>query len=60
MTRPDGRMPSDRSVRRHSIALVGGACLASPLGLALDSMWLLGAGAWQLIAAILLELVYRP
>ncbi|MEU6975439.1 hypothetical protein [Streptomyces sp. NPDC046371] len=60
MKRPDGRLPSDHSLRRRSVALAGGACLASPLGLVLDSVWLLGAGAWLLIAAVLLELVYRP
>ncbi len=42
------------------MALVGGACLAVALGLVLDSMWLLGAGAWLVIAAVVLELVYRP
>ncbi|MER5737998.1 hypothetical protein ABT117_20275 [Streptomyces sp. NPDC002262] len=60
MSRPEGRLASDRRVRRRSVTLVGGAFLASSSGLALDSMWLLGAGAWLLIAAVLLELVYRP
>ncbi|MER8039791.1 hypothetical protein ACWEP8_01760 [Streptomyces hydrogenans] len=60
MSRPEGRLPSDHRVRRRSVALFGGAFLASSLGLALDSLWLLGAGAWLLITAALLELVYRP
>ncbi|MEU2658383.1 hypothetical protein ABZ615_24085 [Streptomyces sp. NPDC007325] len=60
MSRPAGRLPSDHRVRRRSIALAGGACLTSAFGLALGSMWLLGAGAWLLMAAVLLELVYRP
>ncbi|MFJ5830675.1 hypothetical protein [Streptomyces sp. NPDC093089] len=47
-------------MRRLSRTLFVGASLTSAVGLALDSMWLLAAGAWQLIAAILLELLYRP
>ncbi|MEK9522929.1 hypothetical protein ACIOMM_31655 [Streptomyces sp. NPDC087908] len=60
MSRPEGRLPSDHRVRRVSVALAGGALLTTALGLTLDSMWLLGAGAWLLIAAVLLELIYRP
>ncbi|MFF2780703.1 hypothetical protein ACFVU3_38140 [Streptomyces sp. NPDC058052] len=60
MSRNDGRLPSDHRVRRYSVAFGGGALLASSLGLGLDALWLLGAGAWLLIAAVLLELVYRP
>ncbi|MFF9194304.1 hypothetical protein ACF09L_03770 [Streptomyces sp. NPDC014779] len=47
-------------MRRCSVALFVGASLASALGLILDSMWLLTADAWQLIAAVTLEMVYRP
>ncbi|WP_158708618.1 hypothetical protein [Streptomyces bikiniensis] len=60
MSRHDGRLPSDRRMLHLSRTLFLGAALTSAAGLALDSMWLLAAGAWQLIAAILLELVYRP
>ncbi|MFF6788196.1 hypothetical protein ACFY9C_03895 [Streptomyces filamentosus] len=60
MSRPEGRLPSDHRVRRFSVALAGGTLLTSALGLYLDSLWLLGAGAWLLIAAVLLELVHRP
>ncbi|MGW0607195.1 hypothetical protein [Streptomyces sp. NPDC002640] len=60
MSRHDGRLPFDHRVRRCSVALFAGASLASVLALALGSVWLLGAGAWLLIAAFLLELVYRP
>lgn len=59
-SRHDGRLPSDHRVRRCAVALFVGASLASALGLVLDSMWLLTADAWQLIAAVTLELVYRP
>ncbi|MFE6229354.1 hypothetical protein [Streptomyces sp. NPDC057854] len=60
MSRHEGRLPSDHRVRRLSLTLFVGASFTSAVGLALDSMWLLAAGAWQLIAAVLLELVYRP
>ncbi|MEV6311041.1 hypothetical protein AB0M10_20865 [Streptomyces sp. NPDC051840] len=60
MRRPDGRMPADRVMRRRSLILGGGAVLLGAPGAAIGSMWLLGAGAWLLIAAFLLELVYRP
>ncbi|GAA2931547.1 hypothetical protein G3I30_12615 [Actinospica acidiphila] len=36
-----------------SVALIAGGALA-------DSMWLIGVGAWTLIAAGLLEMIYRP
>jgi hypothetical protein len=60
MSRHDGRLSFDHRVRRCSVALFSGASLVSAFGLALGSMWLLGAGAWLLIAAFLLELIYRP
>jgi hypothetical protein len=47
-------------MRRRSVTLAVGAALVGALGVVFDSMWLLGTGAWLLIAAILLELVYRP
>ncbi|MBJ6635265.1 hypothetical protein ACFWJE_12710 [Streptomyces griseoincarnatus] len=36
-----------------SVVLIAGGALA-------DSMWLIGVGAWALIAAGLLEMIYRP
>ncbi|MET9347959.1 hypothetical protein [Streptomyces termitum] len=60
MSRPDGRMPADQRARRLSTALGAGALLAGTSGALTGSMWLLGAGAWLLIGAVLLELVYRP
>lgn len=53
-------MPADRVMRRRSLILGGGAVLLGAPGAAIGSMWLLGAGAWLLIAAFLLDLVYRP
>lgn len=60
MSRHDGRLPCDHRVRHLSRTLFVGASLTSAVGLVLDSMWLLTVGAWQLIAAVILELVYRP
>ncbi|MFB6843043.1 hypothetical protein [Streptomyces sp. NPDC056361] len=60
MSRCHGRMRADRRVRRRSVTLTFGAVVVSALGVVADAMWLLGGGAWLLIAAILLELVYRP
>ncbi|MFJ6411140.1 hypothetical protein ACIQK9_37055 [Streptomyces hydrogenans] len=60
MTRSDGRMPADHTVRRRSLGLAAGAVLISALGATTDNLWLLGIGSWLLITAVLLELVYRP
>ncbi|MFI6642935.1 hypothetical protein [Streptomyces sp. NPDC050504] len=60
MNRSDGRLPADRRVRRHVLALAVGSVLLCAIGATTDSMWLLGIGTWLLIAAVLLELVYRP
>ncbi|MFE7615988.1 hypothetical protein [Streptomyces sp. NPDC057496] len=60
MSPSGGRTPADHQVRRLSVMLAVGAVLVSGCGVAADSMWLLGTGAWLLIAAILLDLVYRP
>ncbi|MER8236589.1 hypothetical protein ACIRQY_25515 [Streptomyces sp. NPDC101490] len=60
MSRTDGRMRADHRVRRFSTALATGAVVVSALGATAGSMWLLGAGAWLLISAVLLELVFRP
>ncbi|MGJ7416606.1 hypothetical protein AB9128_12255 [Streptomyces cinereoruber] len=60
MSRSVGRMPADRSMRRRSAALALGAFVLCALGITTGSVWVLGVGAWFLIAAVLLELVYRP
>lgn len=60
MIRSHGRMRADHHVRRRSVTLTSGAFVAIAVGVVADTMWLLGGGAWLLIAAILLELVYRP
>ncbi|WP_188268751.1 MULTISPECIES: hypothetical protein [unclassified Streptomyces] len=60
MSRLAGRMRADRRVRRVSTVLALGAVAGSGLGAVAESIWLLGAGAWLLISAVLLELVYRP
>ncbi|MEV6261846.1 hypothetical protein AB0M42_13990 [Streptomyces sp. NPDC051784] len=60
MRRQNGRMPADRVMRRRSLALGGGAVLLGAPGAAIGNLWLLGAGVWLLIAAFLVELVYRP
>ncbi|MEW1906583.1 MULTISPECIES: hypothetical protein [unclassified Streptomyces] len=60
MSKSVGRMSADRSMRRCSVALALGALLLGALGVTAGSVWVLGVGAWLLIAAVLLELVYRP
>ncbi|MER5887898.1 hypothetical protein ABT160_29115 [Streptomyces sp. NPDC001941] len=60
MSRPVGRMAADHRVRRACVTLAVGAVALCAAGTADANIWLLGAGAWLLIAAVLLELVYRP
>ncbi|MGW1767711.1 hypothetical protein ACWCQL_27125 [Streptomyces sp. NPDC002073] len=50
----------DRRIRRTVLALgaVGLAVIAT--GAVLDALWLLGIGVWCVIAAMVIELVYRP
>lgn len=61
MGRNHARTPAVLRVRRVSLSLAAAAaptvCVA---GIVLDLVWVLGLGAWLLIAAILMELVYRP
>lgn len=47
-------------MRRMSLSLAATALPVSVLGVAYGSLWLLGVGAWILIAGVLIELVYRP
>ncbi|MEV5013967.1 hypothetical protein ACIGW1_16450 [Streptomyces sp. NPDC053780] len=57
------RFPSpggDRGMKRLFHALLVAAAALFAVGLLTDALWLLGIGAWTLIAALLVELVYRP
>ncbi|MFE5513076.1 hypothetical protein ACFQ9J_21330 [Streptomyces sp. NPDC056529] len=60
MSKSVGRTSGDRSMRRRSVTLAVGALLLGSLGVTAGSVWVLGVGAWLLIAAVILELVYRP
>ncbi|MFD7627732.1 hypothetical protein ACFV7Q_17120 [Streptomyces sp. NPDC059851] len=51
---------SDRPIRRTMYALGAVGLTLVVTGAALDLLWLLGIGVWAVIAAILIELVYRP
>ncbi|MEU6934348.1 hypothetical protein AB0A05_35010 [Streptomyces sp. NPDC046374] len=59
MGRNHARTPAGLRVLRESpsLAAAPAVCVA---GVVLDLVWVLGLGAWLLIAAILMELVYRP
>ncbi|MFZ3495940.1 hypothetical protein ACODT5_22445 [Streptomyces sp. 5.8] len=50
----------DRGIHRTVLALGTGGLVVVTTGAALDVMWLLGIGVWGLIAAMVIELVYRP
>ncbi|MCX4986610.1 hypothetical protein [Streptomyces sp. NBC_00572] len=54
------RSPADNRMRRMSLSLAVAALPVCVLGVLFDAMWILGTGAWLLIAAVLIELVYRP
>ncbi|WP_063619362.1 hypothetical protein [Streptomyces exfoliatus] len=60
MSRNSTRTPADRRMRRMSLSLAAAGLPVCVLGVVYDAMWLLGVGAWLLIAAVLIELVYRP
>ncbi|GEB55532.1 hypothetical protein GCM10017674_79290 [Streptomyces gardneri] len=60
MSRNSARTPADRRMRRMSLSLAAAGLPVCVLGVVYDAMWLLGVGAWLLIAAVLIELVYRP
>ncbi|WP_328929294.1 hypothetical protein OG429_35160 [Streptomyces sp. NBC_00190] len=50
----------DRAVRRTMLALGAAGLALIAVGAILDALWLLGIGAWAVIGAMLIELVYRP
>ncbi|MFE5973041.1 hypothetical protein ACFQ64_12885 [Streptomyces sp. NPDC056460] len=60
MSRTSARTPADSRVRRRSLSLAAAAVPVCVLGAAYEALLVLGAGAWLLIAAVLIELVYRP
>ncbi|WP_369147868.1 hypothetical protein [Streptomyces sp. R44] len=60
MVRNSSRTPAEIRMRRISLSLAAAALPVCVLGVVQDVVWVLGAGAWLLVAAILIELVYRP
>lgn len=54
-------LPSgDRGMRRLLHALLLATPVLLTVGFLTDMLWLLGIGAWTLIAALLIEVIYRP
>ncbi|MDI6520342.1 hypothetical protein QMA61_29635 [Streptomyces coelicoflavus] len=51
---------SDRGLRRLLCAMLLTAAALLGAGLLTDAVWLLGIGAWVLIAAVLVETALRP
>jgi hypothetical protein len=49
-----------RDLRRIEYALFLAAVALVTAGVLKDMLWLLGIGAWALIAAALIEMIYRP
>ncbi|MGW0750649.1 hypothetical protein [Streptomyces sp. NPDC002587] len=54
------RSRADRGIRRTVLALGVAGLTVIATGAVLDALWLLGIGGWGVIAAMVLELVYRP
>ncbi|MFB6565174.1 hypothetical protein ACFCYH_40895 [Streptomyces sp. NPDC056400] len=54
------RSRPDRAMRRTVLVLAAAGLTLIAAGAALDALWLLGIGVWGVIAAMLIELVYRP
>ncbi|WP_167367951.1 hypothetical protein [Streptomyces agglomeratus] len=50
----------DRGMRRIVVGLALSAVALAVAGGLADWLWLMGIGAWALIAAFLIELIYRP
>ena len=51
---------SDRGMKRLFHALLSAALVLIVVGFLAESLWLLGIGAWMLIGALLIEMIYRP
>jgi general stress protein CsbA len=49
-----------RGLRHTEYSLILAAVLLLAAGAVSDSWWLLGVGAWALIAGGLIEMIYRP
>ncbi|MFF5960275.1 hypothetical protein [Streptomyces luteogriseus] len=49
-----------RVLRRIQYALFLLVAALGPAGFLTESMWLMGLAAWALIAAGLIEMIYRP
>ncbi|MFF6953011.1 hypothetical protein ACFZAD_30765 [Streptomyces iakyrus] len=49
-----------RGIRRTQYLLVLLMAVLGTAGFLTESMWLLGLAAWALIAAGLIEMIYRP
>ncbi|CAL9376650.1 hypothetical protein [Streptomyces sp. enrichment culture] len=54
------RRDLDSGMRRTVASLTVATAVLVPAGAFTGSLWLLAAGAWALIAAVLLEMVHRP
>ncbi|MFF4389863.1 hypothetical protein ACFY0G_24220 [Streptomyces sp. NPDC001552] len=54
------RSRPDCGVRRTVLALGAAGLTVIAAGAVLDALWLLGIGVWGVIAAMVIELVYRP
>lgn len=50
----------DRGIRRAILALGAAGLTVIATGALLEALWLLGLGVWAVIAAMMIELVYRP
>ncbi|WP_162688391.1 MULTISPECIES: hypothetical protein [unclassified Streptomyces] len=50
----------DRGIRRTVLVLGAAGLTLIATGAVLDVLWLLGIGVWGVIAAMMVELVYRP
>ncbi|WP_168724373.1 hypothetical protein [Streptomyces sp. A1547] len=54
------RSRQTRQIRQTVLALGAAGLTVIATGAALDALWLLGIGVWGVIAAMVIELVYRP
>ncbi|MFJ3722859.1 hypothetical protein ACIPYQ_09850 [Streptomyces sp. NPDC090045] len=50
----------DRGIRRTVLALGAAGLTVIATGAVLEALWLLGIGVWVVMAAMGIELVYRP
>ncbi|MFD4693114.1 hypothetical protein [Streptomyces sp. NPDC058463] len=47
-------------MKRLFYALLSAAMVLIATGFLTESLWLLGIGAWMLIGALLIDMIYRP